>query len=291
MTQKQLSTWAEDYLHYIKVPVRNPSYEYLKEISTAHLNRIPFENISTLLHYKKFHKNGKLLQDEQKFVKQLYQRNMGGTCYVINSSFHQLLNQLGFRSRYTLLGGGHMALLIRLPGEEEEVYVDVGNGSPFFDPVRLETDSNNVSQFGGLEVRLRPEDEPGTYKYYRSVNGKLITELVWSFDTKKRYQFDDFQPAIRKYFQPGGLFTSALRCQIWQLHQKRSLSLVNNVLSIRYSDGKAEKRVLKDTHEIRDVIDHEFNLPKLPVESAIEILGELGINIFQEQKENYLGDL
>jgi len=286
MTQKQLPEWAEDYLHYIKVPVRNPSYEYLKEISIAHLNRIPFENISTLLHYEEYHKKGKLLQDEQKFVKQLYQNNMGGTCYVINSSLHQLLNQLGFRSRYTLLGGGHMALLVRLPGEEEEVYVDVGNGSPFFDPVRLETDANNVSQFGGLEVRLRPEDEPGEYKYFRSVNGKLITEMVWSFDTKKRYQFDDFQPAIRKYFQPDGIFTSGLRCQIWQLHQKRSLSLVNNVLSIRYSDGKSEKRVLKDTHEIREVIDHEFNLPKLPVESAIEVLEELGVNIFQEKKEN-----
>src|SRR5690625_2839731 len=178
MTQKQLPKWAEDYLDYLKVPVRNPSYTFLKEISTAHLTQIPFENISTLLHYKEYQKKGKLLQDEKKFVKQLFQNHMGGTCYVINSSLHQLLNQLGFRCRLTFLGGGHMALLVRLPGEREEVYVDAGNGSPFFEPVRLETDLNNVSQFGGLEVRLRPEEEPGVYKYYRTVNGELLTDKI-----------------------------------------------------------------------------------------------------------------
>ncbi|QDI90714.1 arylamine N-acetyltransferase [Salicibibacter halophilus] len=285
MTQKQLPQWAMDYLHYIQVPVRETSYSYLKEISTAHLNRIPFENISTMLHYKEYHEKGKLVQDEKRFVNQLFQYHMGGTCYMLNSSLHQLLKQLGFHSRYTFLGGGHVALLVRLPNEGEELYVDVGNGSPFFEPIRLETDSRNVSQYGGIEVRIRQGNEHGAYKYYRYVDGKLLADMDWSFDTNKTYQFDDFQSAIREYFQYNGPFTSALRCQIWQLSQKRSLSLVNNVLSIRYSDGEVEKRVLTDRYEIRSVIDHEFNLPKLPVESAIEILEELGVNIFQDQKE------
>ncbi|QQK80822.1 arylamine N-acetyltransferase [Salicibibacter cibi] len=286
MTQKQLPLWAKDYLQYIQVPAREPSYSYLKEISTAHLNQIPFENISTLLHYKAYHEERKLVEDEKKFVKQLFQHHMGGTCYMLNSSLHQLLKQLGFHSRYTFLGGGHVALLVRLPGEKEELYVDIGNGAPFFEPIRLETDPGNVSEYGGIEVRLRPGDEFGTYKYYRYVDGTLLTDMDWSFDTKKSYQFDDFQPAIQKYFQPNGAFTSVLRCQIWQLSQKRSLSLVNNVLSIRYRNRKVEKQTLKDRFEVRNVIEEEFKLPKLPVEKAIGILEGMGVNIFQEQKED-----
>ena len=283
--QKRLPQWAINYLHYIQVPIQEPSHEYLKEICIAHLNRIPFENISTLLHFKEYHKKGKLVQDEEEFVKQLVQHHMGGTCYMINSSLNQLLNQLGFHSRYALLGGGHVALLVRLPNEKEEMYVDCGNSAPFFEPVRLETDYGNVSQYGGIEVRIRPGEEPGTYTYYRYVDGNLLTELIWSFDTKKTYRFDDFQTAIKKYFQPNDLFTSSLRCQIWQLDQKRSLSLVNNVLNIRDNNGNVEKHKLTGSNDIREVIDYEFKLPKLPVEDAIMVLQELGVDIFEDSEE------
>ncbi|GIN74904.1 hypothetical protein J14TS2_53790 [Bacillus sp. J14TS2] len=200
---------------------------------------------------------------------------------MINSSFYQLLKQLGFHCRYAFLGGGHVALLVRLPNEDEEMYVDPGNGAPFFKPIQLETDPMNRSQFGGIEVHLRPMDEPGMYKYYRYVDGKLLNHMVWSFDTRKNYQFDDFQPAIQRYFQPNGFFTSDLRCQIWQLEQKRSLSLVNNMLSIRYSNGKVEKRELTDISDVRSVINHEFVLPKLPIEDAIGSLEKRGVNIFK----------
>ncbi|OXS58871.1 hypothetical protein B1A99_12980 [Cohnella sp. CIP 111063] len=282
--QKPLPPWAIDYLNYIQVPVQEPSYAYLKTICTAHLNRIPFENVSTLMNFEAYHKQKHLQQDEKKFVDQLVRYHMGGTCYVINSSLHELLNRLGFHCRYALLGGGHVGLLVRLPDEQEEVYVDCGNGAPFFDPVRLESDPDQVSRFGGLEIRLLPGDEPGTYTYNREVDGKLLTELNWTFDIRKTYRFDDFQQAIANYYKPNSLFTSFLRCQIWQLDRDRSLSLVNNVLSIRNSRGQVEKRILANRNEVRDVIDREFNLPRLPVEKAIDVLEKLGIDLFQNQE-------
>lgn len=281
MIRESLPLWAFQYLNYIQVPLQKPSYDYLKTICAAHLNRIPFENVSTLMNFKAYHKQKRLQQDEQKFVEHLFRHHTGGTCYVINSSLNQLLNCLGFHSRYAFLGGGHVALLVRLPGEQEEMYVDSGNGSPFFEPVRLETDPNQVSRFGGIEIRLRPGDEPGTYTYHREVDGKPITEMNWTFDTRKTYRFDDFQKAIENYYKPGGVFTSFLRCQIWQLDRQRSLSLVNNVLSIRNNLGQVEKRILANRSEVREVIDHEFNLPRMPVEKAIDVLEELDVNIFQ----------
>ena len=46
--QGQLPQWANNYLQYIQVPIREASLEYLTEICTAHHQRVPFENITTL---------------------------------------------------------------------------------------------------------------------------------------------------------------------------------------------------------------------------------------------------
>lgn len=62
MNQKQLPGWAREYLHYIRVSVKEPSLEYLTEISSAHLNQIPFENISTLLQLEEYQKKGSLFK-------------------------------------------------------------------------------------------------------------------------------------------------------------------------------------------------------------------------------------
>lgn len=76
------------------------------------------------------------------------------------------------------------------------------------------------------------------------------------------------------------MFTSSLRCQLFQLEQKRSLALVNNELTIRYRNGTVEKRLLKDLTALRQVINEEFKLANLPVERAVSILEKFGVNIF-----------
>lgn len=279
MKQQGQPKWKDDYMAYLGMIEKEPTLAYLTELTTAHLNRIPFENISTFLQFQEYHQNDYFPQDTERFVDGLYKKNIGGTCYVLNSSFHDLLSALGFRSRYAFLGGGHVALLVKVPGSDEEVYVDVGNGSPFFEPVHLETDPTNVSKFGNIEVMLRADEEEGTYKYYRYANNK---PMIWEFDTRIFYEFDDFQPAIKDYFRANNTFTSSLRCQIWQLDKNRSLSLVNNVLNLQYESGEVEKHILGSVEEIREVIDDEFQLPKLPVEEAIDILRDLDIDIFKQ---------
>src|SRR5699024_12395548 len=83
-------------------------------------------------------------------------------------------------------------------------------------------------------------------------------------------------------FRSNNSFTISLRCQIWQLDKNRSLSLVNNVLNLQYESGEVEKHILGSVEEIREVIDDEFQLPKLPVEEAIDILRDLDIDIFKQ---------
>ncbi|MBD1381738.1 hypothetical protein [Metabacillus arenae] len=60
---------------------------------------------------------------------------------------------------------------------------------------------------------IEKEDEDGVYTFKRYVDGKIIKQTHWSFDTKKDVQFHDFEPAIDEYFQPKTLFMNTLRCQ------------------------------------------------------------------------------
>ncbi|SEN00921.1 arylamine N-acetyltransferase [Lihuaxuella thermophila] len=279
-----LPLWAKQYLQFLKLPIQPPSFEYLTQICTAHLNKVPFENISKLLTYRRFKETHKYIPTPEEFVDQLIHQDLGGTCYAINSNLYQLLQVLGFECRYMELGQVHLALLVRLPEFPDEwVYVDCGSAAPFFQPVRFQTNPENVSAFGGEECYLQAEEEPGVYAYRRYTDGKL-SKTVWTFDTRKHYHFGDILPAIERSFQPGKTFMTQLRCQLWQLDQKRSVSLLNHTFRIRTQEGKVETTHLTSVREIRRVINEEFGLPNLPVEEAIAVLDDLGVDIFQSRE-------
>ncbi|MFB5661338.1 arylamine N-acetyltransferase [Alteribacillus sp. HJP-4] len=287
MRSTSLPYWVQDYLSYINVPMKDPSYEYLKEICAAHLNNIPFENISTLLQYRDYQSMGWYIPNERQFVQQLTQFHMGGTCYAINSNLYSLLKHLGFQCRYTKLGSIHLGLLVQKPDTEELVYVDCGTAAPLFKPLKFETHPSTPASFGGIDVFIKPEDEQDIYTFQRYIDGKLIKETLWSFNINKNYHFDDFEQPIVEYFQPGTLFMNTLRCQIWQQKKQRSLSLVNHTLNIRYINGELEKKKLNNINDIRSVINEEFQLPNLPVEKAIDVLQELEVDIFQNPRKEH----
>jgi arylamine N-acetyltransferase len=284
MKANPLPDWANLYLQHLQLPVKNPSYSYLSEICTAHLTKIPFENISKLLYYKnRLHETEKYIPEPEEFVNQIIQQDLGGTCYAINRTLCLLLQELGFECRYANLGNVHLAILVRIPDYPEEwLYVDCGSAAPFFQPVRFETNPNNVSAFGGDESFIQPTEEPGVYAFRRYIDGKP-SKTVWTFNPKQTFTFDDFLPAIQQSYQPGKTFMKMLRCQLWQLDKGRSINLSNHIFTIRTQDGKVEKHKLSSVKEIREVIEQEFGLPKMPVEEAIDVLNHLGVDIFQEE--------
>ena len=73
---------------------------------------------------------------------------------MINSSLHQLLNQLGFETRYTPLGGDMLGYWCGSRVSKKKC-TWIAETPPFFEPVRLESDPEQVSQYAGIEVRLR----------------------------------------------------------------------------------------------------------------------------------------
>lgn len=276
---KKIPKWAEEYLKLLGLTQELPTYAFLEKLCTAHLSTLPFENISKMIYFRDKQKNHFEIPSIETFIQNHHKYHFGGTCYTLNSSLYQLLDQLGFSCYLIKLGKGHMGILVEL--DKEKVYVDCGASAPIFRPVYFERDPQNVSQFGEDKVHILPADpETGQYKYVRYIQGKQSGE-DWEFNVREKCTMQDFQTIIEQSNEPKTTFMKLLRCQLWQLDKKRSVSLVDNQFSIRYADGTMTKSTLHSLAEIEDVIATEFLLPKLPVREAVEVLDRLDINIFQ----------
>lgn len=113
--------------------------ETLRALQVAHLQTIPFENLS-------IHVGQPIVLDDSSLFDKVVVRRRGGFCYELNGLFAALLCALGFQ--VSMLSAGvakadgtftpdfdHMALLVTL---EERWLADVGFGDSFRDPLRVD---------------------------------------------------------------------------------------------------------------------------------------------------------
>ncbi|GGK17904.1 hypothetical protein GCM10010965_08630 [Caldalkalibacillus thermarum] len=275
-----VTPWVRAYLDVLGLPLKSPSLSYLNEICRAHLTTFPFENISKLFLYRDREKHVNPILMLESFIQGHQQFQFGGTCFTLNANLLLLLRELGFRCYHVMLSQEHMAIVVVFE-DEKKVYVDCGAAAPFFEPIPLDGKAYTV-RFGPEEIRLQPlsntEDVYIYERFYkRKQNGK-----VWRFDANQKYELSDFVPLIAQSNQPGAPFMSILRCQLWQLDKNRSVSLLNHVLTIRHAHGQEEKLVLHSIEEIEEVLQNDFALGRLPVRESIQVLKELGIDIFRK---------
>ena len=149
-----------------------PTYETLRALHYAHLLAVPFENLDIAL-------GRKIVLDEDAILRKIIHQRRGGFCYELNGAFAALLKALGFQT--TLLSarvardtGGespefdHLALRVDL---EQPWLVDVGFGESFLEPLRLETERNQIDPAGtfrlmqtGERLQLEKLGRNGTWK-------------------------------------------------------------------------------------------------------------------------------
>ena len=132
---------------------RNPTAETLRALQVAHLQAVPFENLS-------IHARQSIVLDDESLFDKVVVRRRGGFCYELNGLFAALLRALGFQ--VTLLSAGvaradgtfgpdfdHMALLVTL---EERWLADVGFGDSFRDPLRLDAREEQPEGTRGFRI-------------------------------------------------------------------------------------------------------------------------------------------
>ncbi len=136
----------------------DPTAETLRELHTAHLLAVPFENLDN-------HLGRQIVLDEEKVIRKIVDERRGGICYELNGAFFALLRALGFEVSMLSAGvareeGGfdppfdHMTLLV---GLEQRWLADVGFGDSFREPLLLDERSEQVQ--GDDAYRLEEEAE------------------------------------------------------------------------------------------------------------------------------------
>src|SRR5512143_642394 len=135
---------AASYLSRIDYRGRfEPTLETLRGLHHAHMYAVPFENLDIVPLHRP------LALDGASLWRKIVEERRGGFCYELNGMFAWLLKQAGFDVRYLNarvfardgqlgIDFDHLALLVKIPGEDGYWLADVGFGDSFTEPLRLE---------------------------------------------------------------------------------------------------------------------------------------------------------
>lgn len=276
----RLPDWALSYLQRLRLEQKSPDLSFLSELSRAHMQIFPYENVSKL-HFSQG-TNRKLVPSPEEYIANAILYDYGGTCFANNGSLLALLRALGYQGHLVPLSDTHTAILVRgLLDHDEPVYVDMGAAAPIFEPVRFLTDSEQkASRFGIDSVRIVPDAvQPNRFRFKRMRRGELVSEK-WNFDPSEARELHDLSESIERTYQPTATFMGCLRIQLFQLERKRGISLLNNSLYIMNEEGDEQKTLLRSMDELEAVVSEEFELPRMPVREAVGILLQFGVDVF-----------
>ncbi len=256
-------TGFERYLRLLGVPARPPGLAALAELTSAHLSRVPFENVSKLLHRRD---PAMRLPPLERWLDGIERHRFGGTCYANNSRLGELLAHLGYEVR--LCGADmsrpdvHVVNVVRLDGRE--YLVDVGYGAPFHAPLALDANAPQEVELGADRYVLHPRDDAGRSRMDLVRDGRL--RHGYSVNPAPR-SIGEFAGVIEESFAGSASFMNAL--VIVRHAPGRSLALRN--MSLVESEGLMHRRTLVATHvdELPEVAETRFGMPRTLVRLAL----------------------
>ena len=225
------------------VRVTPPHVPQLRTLHRAHLEQVPFENLS-------IHLGEPIALDEPALLDKLVTRRRGGFCYELNGAFAGLLEWLGFavtRASAAVYGDGrlgppfdHLALVVQVPGDGTSWLADVGFGAHSSDPLRLELDVEQPDP-GGVFLLRAADDGTGDVVVHQDGSP------VYRLEPRAR-SLADFAPTCWwQQTSPASHFTQSTICS--RLTADGRVSVSGRTL-IRTVDGVREEREIADDGEL-----------------------------------------
>ncbi len=220
-----------------------PTAETLRALQVAHLQTVPFENLS-------IHAGQPIVLNDASLFEKVVARRRGGFCYELNGLFAALLRGLGFRVDRLSAGVAradgtfgpefdHMALRVTL---DKPWLADVGFGDSFRDPLRL--DERGEQPEGERAFRI---DEAGSHLLLLRRDG---AEDPWQPQyrfTLQPYEYADYA-GMCHYHQtsPDSHFTRQTLCSLATLDGRITLS---GMKLITTRGGERHERILDSEEE------------------------------------------
>jgi arylamine N-acetyltransferase len=258
----------ERYLRLLGIGDKPSGLAGLRLLVRRHLARVPFENISKLVLY---HREGSgRVTTLAEFLDGIEFSDLGGTCYTCNPFLTGLLRELGYDA--DLLGADmsqpNLHTCIRVGVDSVNYHVDVGFAAPFREPMRLD--------------RLPAQANEGTNRYVFDQDargGGLRMSMYCSGEHSFDYVVHDpprtrefFEPEVLSSFAPTSTFMQCLR--ISRIFDDYSLDLIDRQLW-RHEAGKSTATGIESMTDLKAAMRDELQMPRCPVESAVEILERL----------------
>lgn len=235
---------------------RTPTAGTLRELQLAHLQTVPFENLS-------IHAHQPIALDDKSLFDKVVTRRRGGFCYELNGLFAALLRALGFEvsmlSAGVARGDGtfgpdfdHMALLVTL---EERWLADVGFGDSFREPLRL--DKRGEQPEGRRAFRL---DEAGDRLLLLRRDGPG-PDKPWQPQyrfTLKPHEYPDYAGMCHHHqTSPESHFTRQTVCSLALPDGRVTLS---GLKLITTRGAERQERILEDEEERAAVLRELFGV-------------------------------
>jgi N-hydroxyarylamine O-acetyltransferase len=231
-----------------------PTAETLRALQVAHLQTVPFENLS-------IHARQPIVLDDESLFDKVVVRRRGGFCYELNGLFAALLRTLGFE--VTMLSAAvaradgtfgpdfdHMALQVNL---DERWLADVGFGDSFRDPLRL--DERGEQPEGTRAFRI---DEDGDHLLLLRRDGP---EEPWQPQyrfTLQPYEFPDYAGMCHFHqTSPESHFTRQTLCSLATPEGRVTLS---GMKLITTRGSERQERVLASEEERAALLREMFGV-------------------------------
>jgi N-hydroxyarylamine O-acetyltransferase len=247
--------WFSRYLRLLGVPPRRPGRDALFELTSAHLTRIPFENVSKLYYRRTAGLRG--LPDPDRFLDGITRWHVGGTCYSNAFYLNQLLVHLGYEA--DLCGADmsapdvHLVNLVTVDGRR--YLVDVGYAAPFLEPFPLDLDHDQHIVWGRERYVLKPLDAAGRPRLEVHRDGAL--KHGYRVNPVPR-RIEEFVGVIADSFGDRATFMHALL--IARFWPGRSLTLRNLTL-VEAQGTDFTLRQIPDPGQLPDVVEEQFGIP------------------------------
>lgn len=242
------------YLRLLGVVPRPPGPGLLREVVAAHLERVPFENVSKLYRWQRFGQAG--VPDLGLFLEGIEEHGFGGTCYAIGSHLHGLLAALGFDA--TLCGADmakpnvHAVVRVRLDGRE--LLVDAGYAAPFREPLPADVATEHVVSWGRDRYVVSPKDELGRTRVTLHRDGAPKHGYLVNPEPRS---ISDFAGAVADSFRPEATFRNALLLARFGL---RHSVVVSNFSVVTTDASGSSVRRLRDRGELARTIETHFGI-------------------------------
>lgn len=234
-----------------------PTAETLRQLHLAHLQTVPFENLS-------IHSGEPIVLDDDALFEKIVRRRRGGFCYELNGLFASLLTELGFSAvklsaRVANTKGefgpefDHMTLMVTAPDAPHTRWLgDVGFGDCFNEPLLL--DSREPKEDGERGYRLDAAED----------------HLV----LMQREGTGEWQPQYRFTLQPHGYSDYAEMCHYHQTSSQSHFTkarvctrttpegriTLSELRFITTANGERRERMLDDERAYQFVLREQFGI-------------------------------